>query len=171
MIEKNNIITLAWLKLGEQNQLYNNNITDRMTIASTLFDDVIEEIAVDTQFSFNSRTVELSKNLNEKNSRGEFRYNKPNDYLSTIWTSDRNLRMESEFFYSENENVELCYCYKMNLSEYPDYIKKYIITSLAIRLAEAFDIYEKKIPNLIAEKIDIINNILTNEGLPFPIER
>lgn len=171
MIEKNNVILLAWLKLGEQNQLYNNNITDRMTIASTLFDDVIDDIAVDAQFSFNSKTVQLTKNLNSKNSRGEYRYNKPNDYLSTIWISDLSSRMENEFFYSTEESLELCYCYKMPLTEYPPYVKKYIVLSLAIRLAEAFDIYENKIPKLLAEKIDMCNNILTNEGLPFGVTR
>lgn len=171
MLEKNNIIHLAWYKLGEQNQLYNNNITDRMKIASILFDDVVDEIAIDATFSFNARTVKLTKNLNEKNYRGEYRYNKPNDYLSTVWISDRLARIENEFFYSEQDSLELCYCFKMNLSEYPDYIKKYIVVSLAIRLAEAFSIYENKIPKLMGEKLDCMNNIIANEGLPFPIER
>ena len=171
MLEKNNIIELAWLKLGEQNQLYNNNITDRMKIASVLFDDVINDIAIDSQFSFNSRTIKLNKNLNDTNIRGEFRYNKPPDYLSTIWISDKMARIENEFFYSLEDNLELCYCFKMNLTEYPDYIRKYVIISLSIRLAEAFNIYENKIPKLFGEKLDAMNNIMTNEGLPFPIER
>lgn len=171
MIEKNKIINLAFLKLGEQNQLYNINITDRMKIADTLFEDIIEEIATDTNFTFNARTINLTLNLKEKNSRGEYRYNKPIDYLNRIWISDKMARIENEFIYSIQDKLEMCYCYKMNLSDYPLYIKQYIVNKLAIRLAEAFDTYYDKIPRLEAERIDIMNKIIVSEGLPFEIER
>lgn len=171
MIEKNKIINLAFLKLGEQNQLYNINITDRMKIADTLFEDIIDEIATDTNFTFNARTVNLTLNLQEQNFRGEYRYNKPVDYLNRIWISDKNARIENEFIYSTTQNLEMCYCYKMNLSDYPMYIKPYIVVKLAIRLAEAFDTYYSKIPRLEAERLDIMNKIIVSEGLPFTIER
>lgn len=171
MIEKNAIITLAWLELGEQNQLYNNNITDRQTIASTLFDAVIDEIALDANFSFNSKTIQLTKNLQEKNFRDEYRYNKPADYISTIWTSDNRARMENEFFYSTQDELQLCYCYDMPLTEYPSYIKRYLVLSLALKLASAFDMYKDKISYIMARKVDEMNTIIANEGLPFEIER
>lgn len=171
MIEKNKIINLAFLKLGEQNQLYNINITDRMKIADTLFEDIINEIAIDTNFTFNARTIKLTLNLTEKNYKDEYRYNKPTDYLNRIWISDNKARIENEFIYSTQENLEMCYCFKMSLFDYPNYIQPYIVTKLAIRLAEAFDTYYSKIPRLEVEKLDIMNKIIVSEGLPFTIER
>lgn len=171
MLNKSNIINLAFLKLGEQNQLYNINISDRIKIAEVLFDEVIREIAIDTNFTFNARTVNLTLNLQETNSRGEFRYNRPTDYLNRIWISDRKARIENEFIYSTEGSLEMCYCYKMDLSDYPDYIIPYVTTCLAIKLAEAFDSYYEKIPRLEAQKLDITNKILVSEGLPFEIER
>lgn len=171
MLEKNKIINLAFLKLGEQNQLYNINITDRMKIADTLFEDIINEIAVDSNFMFNARTIKLNLNLQSKNYRGEYRYNKPTDYLNRIWISDRNARIENEFIYSTQDNVEMCYCFKMPLVDYPNYIQSYVVLSLAIRLAEAYDTYYEKIPRLEAQKLDVMNKILVSEGLPFEIER
>lgn len=171
MIQKSNVVNLAFLKLGEQNQLYNINITDRVKIAELLFDEVIRDIAVDTNFMFNARTVELTKNLKDTNSRGEFRYNKPTDYLNRVWISDRLARIENEFIYSKENSLEMCYCYKMALSDYPDNILSYIVTSLAIRLAEAFDSYYEKIPRLEKERLEMIGKLVVSEGLPFEIKR
>lgn len=171
MISKDNIINLAFLKLGEQNQLYNINITDRMKIADTLFDTVIDELAIDTNFTFNARTVKLTLNLNQKNSRGEYRYNIPTDYLNRIWISDRTARIENEFIYSKEEDLEMCYCYTMALADYPKFIEPLIVVELAIKLAESFDPYYSKIPRLEYQKRDMVNKILVSEGLPFEIER
>lgn len=171
MINKSKIINKAWLKLGEQNQLYNVNITDRMAIAEDLFDDVVNEIAIDSNFTFNARTISLTLNLQSTNTRGEYRYNKPVDYLNRVWISDSKARIENEFIYSKEQNVEMCYCFKMNLSDYPDYIVPYLTTCLAIKLAEAFDSYYEKIPRLEAQKLDMTNKILVSEGLPFEVPR
>lgn len=171
MLNKSNIIELAFLKVGEQNQMYNMNITDKMKVADQLFEDVIKNIAIDSNFTFNSRTVLLNLNTQQKNLRGEYRYNIPTDYLNKIRSSDRNIRLEGEFFYSFEQNVELTYCYKMNISNYPDYIQKYVILALAIRLAEAFDTYYEKIPKLERDLAIAQNNIIISEGLPFDIER
>lgn len=171
MLVKQTIIDLAFLKLGEQVQLYNSNITDRLKIASLLFDEVIDQLATDSTFMFNSRTIELDKNLNTQNSRGEYRYNKPNDYLSIVWTSDRNARIENEFIYSKEDTLEICYCFKMNLSDYPDYIKGLVIPKLAKKIAETYDGYYQKIPFLEKEIMDETNKIVTQEGLPFGIRR
>lgn len=170
MISKDKVINLAFLKLGEQNQLYNINITDRMKIADTLFDVVIDELAIDSNFMFNARTIRLTKNIKDKNLRGEYRYNLPTDYLNRIWISDRLARIENEYIYSREDEVDLCYCYKMNLSDYPVYIEGLIVVKLAIKLAEAYDTYYAKIPRLEEERIDIMNRIIVSEGLPFSIE-
>lgn len=171
MLNKNDIINLAFLKLGEQNQLYNINISDRMKIAELLFKEVIREIAIDTNFTFNARTIDLTLNLQQTNSRGEYRYNKPTDYLNRIWVSDKQARIENEFIYSTEANLEMCYCFQMDLADYPESIIPYVTTCLAIKLAEAFDSYYEKIPRLEAQKMDITNKLLVSEGLPFEIER
>lgn len=171
MINKSTVINLAFLKLGEQNQLYNINITDRMAIAETLFNTIIKSIASDAQFAFNARTIKLNLNLEQKNSRDEFRYNKPTDYLNRIWISDREARIENEFIYSKVEDVEMCYCYQMDLADYPDYIEDYLVITLAERLAEAYDVYYSKIPAIQNQRSDIINKLLVSEGLPFAIPR
>lgn len=168
-IDKQKIIDLAFLKLGEQTQLYHSNITDRMNIADVLFEDVIDSLATDATFLFNSRTIELTKQESNVNSRGEYKYNKPNDYLSRVWSSDRNIRIENEFIYSKEENVELCYCFRMNLSDYPIYLQALIVPKLAKRIAETYDGYYNKIPILEREIIDETNKIITQEGIPFGI--
>lgn len=171
MLNKTKIIDSAFLKLGEQNQLYNTNISDKNKIASSLFDEVIDEIAVDSNFTFNSRTILLSLNSQSQNFRGEYRYNIPSDYLNKVRCSDRFLRIENDFFYSFDKDIELTYCFRMNISEYPDYIRKYVTIALAIKLAEAFDTYYEKIPRLERDLALSQNQLMLSEGLPFEVER
>lgn len=171
MLNKSDIVNLAFLKVGEQNQLFNMNITDRLAIASTLFEQCINEIATDSNFMFNAKTVLLNLNLLDKNYRGEYKYNLPIDYLNKIWISDREARIEGKFVYSTQEKVEMCYCYKMDLVDYPDYVTQYVVLKLAIKLTEAYDIYAHKKQWLEAELRDSTNKLLVSEGLPFPIPR
>ena len=170
-LNKDEIIQLAFLKLGEQHQLYHNNISDRLLIAEQLFNDIIVDLGSDATFTFNSRTIELDKFSNDTNFRGEFKYNKPNDYLSRVWTSDFKARIEAEYIWSKNDTLQLCYCYEMNLSDYPLYLKKLVVLKLAKRLAEVYDGYYQKIPMLDRDIIDETNRIVIQEGLPFPMER
>ena len=60
-LNKDEIIQLAFLKLGEQHQLYHNNISDRLLIAEQLFNDIIVDLGSDATFTFNSRTIKLDK--------------------------------------------------------------------------------------------------------------
>lgn len=171
MLERAKIIDLAWLKLGEQNQLYNINITDRIAIANNLFDEVMDEIATDANFMFNAKTIKLNLNLIPKNDRGEYRYNRPVDYLNRIWLSDRTARIEGEFIFSNENELWLCYCYNMEFADYPESIKKLISLKLAHKLAQAYDIYYDKLPRLEGQIRDETNKLLVSEGLPFPIPR
>lgn len=59
----------------------------------------------------------------------------------------------------------------MNLADYPLYLKKLITLKLAKRLAEVYDGYYQKIPMLDRDIIDETNRIVTQEGLPFPMDR
>lgn len=169
MISKDNVITLAWMKLGEQSQMYNGNITDRQKVADFLFDSVVRGVAFDENFLFNSKKVKLGKNLNPKNDDDEFRYNVPVDFLNKIWLSDPTARFEHEYIYSTSETLQMAYCYKLPLSEFPDYLESYLVSALAYKLALAYETFNSKI-GLIAEELEIEKaRILKMEGLPFGI--
>lgn len=170
MLNKDNIVTMAWLKLGDQNQMYNSNISERQKVASMLFNQVKKELAVDTSFLFNAVTVKLTKNLNDR--EGDyFRYNLPADFISKVRCSDRAVRFEGEFIYSLQDDVELTYCREMDISEYPDSIEKFFILSLALKLASAYKTLADNAQSLIIERMEEMNLIVTREGLPFTIER
>lgn len=171
MINKDNVITLAWMMLGEQSQTYNGNITDRQKIAEYLFDAVIRSVASDENFLFNSRKIALSKNLNPTNEDGEIRYNIPVDFLNKIWLSDPKARFENEFIYSEEDDLKMAYCYKLQLSEFPDYLENYLVLSLAYRLAMAYETFASRV-GTIASSLDYeVARISKMEGLPFGIDR
>lgn len=170
MLNKDRIVQLAWLKLGDQNQYYNGNITETQQVASILFDAIIDEIAMETTFLFNATTVTLNKNLSPN--EGEyFRFNLPVDYLSKIRCSDRMARFEGEYIYSTGDTMELTYCRELPLSEYPDYLQKYLTIELAIRLSEAYKTLSDNKQLLMAERQTEVNRVSTLEGLPFTIPR
>lgn len=170
MLDRDRIVQLAWLRLGNQNQLYNGNTTEMQKIAQTLFDSIIDEVAMETTFLFNAVTIKLNKNLSSK--EGEyFRYNLPVDYLSKVRCSDRLARFEGEYIYSLSEELELTYCRKLNLSEYPDYLSKYLTITLAIKLSEGYRTLSDATQKLEIEQLNEVNRIVTMEGLPFTIPR
>ncbi|MGL5594099.1 MAG: hypothetical protein ACRDDH_09210 [Cetobacterium sp.] len=169
MISKDDVITLAWMKLGEQSQMYNGNITDRQRVAEYLFNSVIRNIASDENFLFNSRKITLSKNINPTNSDGEFRYNIPVDFLNKIWMSDPTARFEHEFIYSNADGLQLAYCYKLPLTEFPDYLEDYLVSSLAYKLSLAYETFNSKVGLAAQEVEDEKARILKMEGLPFGI--
>ncbi|WP_438523178.1 hypothetical protein [Cetobacterium sp.] len=164
------MVQLAYLKLGNQNQYYNGNTTEQQKIASILFDTIIDEIAMETIFLFNAVTVKLNKNLDS--SDGEyFRFNLPVDFLSKVRCSDRLARFEGEYIYSTSDTLELTYCRELPLSEYPDYLSKYITIELAVRLSDAYRTLADNKQLLMLEKQTEVDRISTLEGLPFTIPR
>lgn len=169
MISKDDVITLAWMKLGEQSQMYNGNITDRQKVAEYLFNAVIRNIASDANFLFNSRKVTLSKNVNQTNEDGEYRYNIPVDFLNKIWLSDPLARFQHEFIYSNDENLQMAYCFKMPLTEFPDYLEDYLVNRLAYKLALAYETFNSKVGLVGQEAEEEKARILKMEGLPFGI--
>lgn len=169
MLSRDNIITLAWMKLGEQAQMYNGNITDRQRVGEFLLDAVIRNIASDENFLFNSRKVSLEKNSNPTNEDGEIRYNIPVDFLNKIWLSDTKARFEHEFIISEQEDVKMVYCYRLAFSEFPDYLEDYLVNSLAYKLCLAYETFSAKLGIITQEVVDEKARILKMEGLPFGI--
>ena len=164
MLDRGNIIEQAFLKVGDPGQIYSDNRTERYKVAEKLLDNILETIALDTAFLFNAVTVNLTKNANNTNEFDEYRYNIPNDFLSIIRYSD-SMRIEGEFIYSANEALNIMYCRKIILEEYPDYMKNYLILKLAVELCFTYTAYENKIQLILAalssEKVKVMNN----EGL------
>ncbi|MGL4970544.1 MAG: hypothetical protein ACRC45_02825 [Cetobacterium sp.] len=169
MISRDSVITLAWMKLGEQSQVYNGNITDRQKVAEMLFDSIIRNVAIDANFLFNSRKVSLNKNITPTNEDGEFRYNIPVDYLNKIWMSDTKARFEHEFIYSEQDNLQMAYCYKIPLSEIPEFMEDYLVSSLAYKLSLAYETFNGKVSFMASEVAEDREKILKMEGLPFGV--
>ena len=164
MLDRGNIIEHAFLKVGDPGQIYSDNRTERYNIAEKLLDNILDTVALDTAFLFNAVTVNLTKNANSTNEFDEYRYNRPNDFLSIIRYSD-NMRIEGEFIYSTNEALNIMYCRKIVLEKFPDYMKNYLVLKLAVELCFTYTAYENKIQLILAalnsEKVKVMNN----EGL------
>ena len=164
MLDRGNIIESAFLKLGEVGQIYSDNRTEQYEVAGKLLDNILETVALDTDFLFNATTVNLNKNINSSNDFGEYRYNIPNDFLTLVRYSD-NMKFEGEFIYSTNENLNITYCRKIAIEEYPQYMKRYLIYELAVELCNTYSAYENKLNTMHGYLSDEKIKIMNNEGL------
>lgn len=164
MLDRGNIIELAFFRLGETVQIYSDNMTEKHKIAEKLLENVVETLAMDTDFLFNATTVKLEKNINSKNDYGEYRYNIPHDFLSLIRYTD-NMRMEREFVYSKNENLSITYCRKITIEEFPNYMKNYLVYKLAVELCGAYSAYIEKIDSMQTYLNSEMIKIKNSEGL------
>ena len=164
MLDRGNIIESAFLKLGEVGQIYSDNRTEQYEVAGKLLDNILETVALDTDFLFNATTVSLNKNINSTNDFGEYRYNIPNDFLTIIRYSD-NMKFEGEFIYSTNENLNITYCRKIAIEEYPQYMKNYLIYKLSVELCNTYSAYSDKLSAMHGYLSDEKTKILNNEGL------
>ena len=164
MLDRGNIIESAFLKLGEVGQIYSDNRTEQYEVAGKLLDNILETVALDTDFLFNATTVNLNKNINSTNDFGEYRYNIPNDFLTIIRYSD-NMKFEGEFIYSTNENLNITYCRKIAIEEYPSYMKNYLILKLSVELCNTYSAYSDKLNIMHGYLSDEKTKILNNEGL------
>lgn len=164
MLDRGNIIESAFLKLGEVGQIYSDNRTEQYEVAGKLLDNILETVALDTDFLFNATTVNLNKNINSTNDFGEYRYNIPNDFLTIIRYSD-NMKFEGEFIYSTNENLNITYCRKIAIEEYPQYMKNYLIYKLSVELCNTYSAYSDKLSTMHGYLSDERTKIMNNEGL------
>ncbi len=164
MLDRGNIIESAFLKLGEVGQIYSDNRTEQYEVAGKLLDNILETVALDTDFLFNATTVNLNKNINSTNDFGEYRYNIPNDFLTIIRYSD-NMKFEGEFIYSTNENLNITYCRKIAIEEYPQYMKNYLIYKLSVELCNTYSAYSDKLSAMHWYLSDERTKIMNNEGL------
>jgi hypothetical protein len=164
MLDRGNIIELAFLKLGEVGQIYSDNRTEQYEVTEKLLDDILQTVALDTDFLFNATTVSLTKNINSQNEFGQYRYNIPNDFLTIIRYSD-NMKIEGEFIYSANESLNITYCRAIAIEEYPVYMKNYILLKLAVELCNTYSAYGDKLTLMHGYLSDEKIKIMNNEGL------
>ena len=164
MLDRGNIIESAFLKLGEVGQIYSDNRTEQYEVAGKLLDNILETVALDTDFLFNATTVNLNKNINSSNDFGEYRYNIPNDFLTLVRYSD-NMKFEGEFIYSTNESLNITYCRKIAIEEYPQYMKNYLIYKLSVELCNTYSAYSDKLSAMHGYLSDERTKIMNNEGL------
>ena len=143
MLDKNNLIELAYLRLGKSIGTYGNNDDEDYYKATRALDEIIANVAVESEFRFNATTVVLNKNIDETGVLGDNRFNLPNDFLNVI-RCEQDYRIEGEYVYSTDSEVIMMYCRKIDISEFPLYMKKYLVASLCCELSVIFGQYLDK---------------------------
>lgn len=104
-------------------------------------DKIISVIATEADFLFNSITTKLTSI--GQNNLGENRFNLPIDYLNIICGKEE-FRIEGEFAYSKESELNIQYCREIPLSEYPANMFNILVLSLSKELALAFSAYNNK---------------------------
>lgn len=143
MLDKNDLIELAYLRLGKSIGTYGNNDDEDHYKATRALDEIIANVAVESEFRFNAVTATLNKNSDSTGVLGDNRFNLPNDFLNVI-RCEQDYRIEGEYVYSTDSEVTMMYCRKIDISEFPLYMKKYLIASLCCELSVIFGQYMDK---------------------------
>lgn len=151
MIMRDNLIRSALKRLGET-YTSNDNRSEVYQMAAEVLESVLRTVASRVDLKFNSTTVKL--NANGTNELDENRFNLPIDFLNKIRFYGE-ARIEGEYVYSTEDTMFLQYCRRIELEEYPDYMADYLITLLALIIAEGDITYERK--------VDILNTRLHEE--------
>lgn len=163
-MDKGNIIRMSLLRLGKNNA-YNDNKSDEYTVAEELIEHIVETLAKDTAYLFNSTTVQLSKFSSSVNSLGENSFNKPVDYLNLI-RCNVDVRDENEFLYSKSDEIILQYNRKITIENIPDFAKDLLIYHLCYELCLAFNSWFERMPifesKIREERAKIIANQYNN---------
>lgn len=142
MIDKGRVVRSCLLKLGK-NDAYNDNKTDEYRIAEDLLENIIDNIAKETTFLFNSTTVKLTSV--GKNELGEYKFNPPIDNLNIIRANTKKFRTEGEFIYSNEKEIYIQYCRDIQISEYPDNLFDYLVAALCVEMCLSFNAYQDRI--------------------------
>ena len=160
ILDKNNLIEIAYLRLGKSTGKYGNNDDEDYYKAGRMLDEIIENIALETEFRFNATTVVLNKNIDETGVLGDNRFNLPVDFLNLI-SCEQDIRLEGEYVYSEENTVTMIYCRKIDITEFPLYMKRFLISYLCYELSIIYGGYLDKTAlfkrEMIQEKTRIIN--------------
>lgn len=163
-MDKGKIIQMAFLRLGKNNE-YNDNKSDEYKTATLLCDHIVGQLAKETAFLFNSVTVTLTQYQPSTNVLGENRFNKPADLLNII-RADVMIREEGEFIYSNEKEVQLQYCKKIDIVNMPDNLTDLVIYGLCIQLCLAYNSWIERISyfeqKYAEEKAKILANQFNN---------
>ncbi|MGL5058189.1 MAG: hypothetical protein ACRC6A_12595 [Fusobacteriaceae bacterium] len=163
MILRNEVVRNVLRQLGEV-EAYNANTSDIYNYVQEIFNDVLDHVAYRVDFKFNSTTVKLTSV--GKNELDENKFNLPIDFLNKLTFVDVIGRIEGEFVYSDSAEVFLRYCRKIDLSEYPDYMKSILVLLTALRVAESYNTYSDRVQLLNTRAEEEITRIYNIEFQP-----
>lgn len=163
MIDKGEVIKTAFFRLGKNNA-YNDNKSDEYTTAVALLDKIIDNMAKQTAFLFNSVTTKLTST--GANDMGENRFNTPVDCLNII-RADNNYREENEFIYSSSSELNIQYCRKIDVKEYPDKLFDYMVASLCKDMCLAFNAYQDRFQLFSQDEYKERSKIINQQGFNY----
>lgn len=168
MLDKGFLISMAFLRLGKNNE-YNDNKSLEYKVANKLIDHVFLNMAKDTAYLFNSTTVTLTLFKPDTNVIGEYRANVPNDMLNVI-RADKPIRLEGEFIYSNDNEIHLQYCRAIDISDTPEYLSDLLIYTLCREMCLAFNSYYDRLgyfeQKIQEERLKVIANQFNNFKFP-----
>lgn len=188
MLERGQIIELALITVGNITD-YNDNRSNIYQLATKLLDSIADSVCKSNEFNFPSTTVQLTVSELDTNT-GEHRYNIPEDFLGikkkpivntrTPFTVESvrslvrgnkpiDLRLEGEYIYSYSNPLILNYVRRLPLTEFPEYIKDYLVLMLAVKLAQTIPMYADRLPYLEIKLNYEKNNVILAEGSAIPL--
>lgn len=168
-MDRGEIIKQAFLKVGDNNA-FNDNKGDKYQVADGLLDMIIKNIAIETDFLFNTITVKLT--TVGQNELGENKFNIPIDFLNII-QGNNDFRIEGEFIYSKSTDLYIQYCRKIDLTEIPEHMFNIIVIYLAKEISLAFNAYNSRYPFLQQQFNEEKRKIVYQQGFlykPWEVE-
>lgn len=163
MIDIGKVIKTCFFKLGK-NDVYNDNKSDEYITANFLLETIIANIAKETAFLFNSVTTKLTST--GTNNMGENRFNIPVDSLNIV-RADNKYRIENEFLYSNSSEVNIQYCRKIDIKEYPDNLFDYLVAALCRDMCLAFNAYQDRYQLFAQLEYKERNKIINQQGFNY----
>lgn len=188
MIEKGEIIELALINVGNITD-YNDNRSQIYQIANNLLNGIVSSVCKSNEFNFPSTTVRLTVST-KSSSTGEYVYNIPEGFLGLkkhpihntktpfrvesikeLVNGNRgsNFRLEGEYIYSYEHPLIINYVRDIPLSEFPEYMKDYLIILLALKLSQSIPMYADRLMYLENKIKQEKINITLTEGNVFPL--
>lgn len=159
MIDKGEVIKHTFLNLGE-NTIYNDNKNDLYKICEIQLEKVVSNIAYSTAFLFNAITVKLT---HYGNIDDEYKFNIPIDCLNIV-RCNHNYRTENEFIYSEEPEIKMLYCRRIDLTEIPANLFDLIVAMTAREMCFAVNTYNKRLEKFEAEVLKLKNAVVSQQG-------
>ena len=161
-MDRGEIISETLLMLGE-NDVYNDNKSDMYKICEKMLNSVIDNIATSSAFLFNAITTKLTTVGQVDN---ENKFNLPVDCLNVL-RCNKDYRLENEFIYSNESEIKIQYCRRIDFSEIPDNLFNLIVAMTGRKMALAVNTYNNRLEILEAEVTRLKNNVISQQGFQF----